>query len=304
MVAARRGLIKYAWLSIATAFLTIGLKVVAYSLTNSVGLLADALESGVNLVAAVLALIALTVAAQPPDEEHAYGHDKAEYFASGAEGTLILLAAVTIAISAVVRLLNPQPLVQLDVGLAVSVVAAILNLIVGRILLRAGRQYHSITLEADATHLLADVKTTAGVLIGVLAVSLTDWHILDPLIALFVTGQIVLAGIRLVRESVLGLMDTALPAEEIAQITGILDKHADNGVQYHALRTRQSASQRFMTVHIQVPGNWSVQKGHTLMEEIEQDVYQALRPISVLTHLEPLEDPSSWEDIALNREEV
>jgi cation diffusion facilitator family transporter len=201
------------------------------------------------------------------------------------------------------RFLNPQPLEQLGVGLTVSVLAAILNSIVGRILLHAGRQYHSITLEADAIHLLADVKTTAGVLIGLLAVSLTNWNFLDPLIALFVTGHIILAGIRLVRKSVLGLMDTALPTEEIDQITEILNSHADKGVQYHALRTRQSGAQRFMTVHIQVPGSWSVQKGHALMEEIEQDVYQALRPISVMTHLEPLEDPSSWEDIALNREE-
>jgi cation diffusion facilitator family transporter len=167
---------------------------------------------------------------------------------------------------------------------------------------RAGEQYRSITLEADADHLLSDVRTTIGVLVGLVAVSLTGWNFLDPLIALIVTGQIVMAGIRLVRRSVLGLMDTALPPEEVKQITDILEKHAPKGVHYHALRTRQSGAQRFMTVHIQVPGSWSVQKGHALLEEIEQDLYQRLRPISILTHLEPLEDPRSWQDIELNRE--
>jgi cation diffusion facilitator family transporter len=244
----------------------------------------------------------LTVAAQPPDEEHAYGHDKAEYFAGGVEGTLILIAAVTIGFSAVQRLLDPQPLEQLDIGLGVSVLAGILNFIVARILHRAGEQYRSVTLEADADHLLADVRTTIGVLVGLVAVSLTGWNFLDPLVALIVTGQIVMAGIRLVRRSVLGLMDTALPPEEVKQITDILEKHAPKGVHYHALRTRQSGAQRFMTVHIQVPGSWSVQKGHALLEEIEQDLYQRLRPISILTHLEPLEDPRSWQDIELNRE--
>jgi cation diffusion facilitator family transporter len=276
--------------------------VLAYILTGSVGLLSDAIESGVNLVAAVFALIVLTVAAQPPDEEHAYGHDKAEYFAGGVEGTLILVAAVTIGFSAVQRLLAPQPLEQLDIGLGVSILAGILNFIVARILRRAGEQYRSVTLEADADHLLSDVRTTIGVLVGLVAVSLTGWNFLDPLIALIVTGQIVLAGIRLVRRSVLGLMDTALPPEEVKQITDTLEKHAPNGVHYHALRTRQSGAQRFMTVHIQVPGSWSVQKGHALLEEIEQDLYQRLRPISILTHLEPLEDPRSWQDIELNRE--
>jgi cation diffusion facilitator family transporter len=304
MIAERKGLTKYAWLSIVTAFLTIGLKVTAYLMTGSVGLLSDALESGVNLVAAVLALVSLTVAAQPPDEEHAFGHDKVEYFASGAEGTLILIAAGTIAYSTIRRLLEPMPLEQLDVGLAVSVLAAVLNLIVGRFLLHAGKKYRSITLEADANHLLTDVRTTVGVLIGLVAVSLTDWHILDPLIALLVTAQVVWSGFRLVQKSVLGLMDTALPPDEVKQIVDIIEKHAAIGVGFHALRTRQSGAQRFMTVHIQVPGDWSVQRGHTLLEEIEQDVYLALRPISVVTHLEPLEDPSSWEDIELNRENV
>jgi cation diffusion facilitator family transporter len=302
MVAERKGLTRFAWLAIVTAILTIGLKMVAYLLTGSIGLLSDAIESGVNLVAAVFALIVLTVAAQPPDEEHTYGHDKVEYFAGGMEGTLILIAAVTIAYSAIQRLLSPQPLEQLDVGLIVSVLATILNFIVGRVLLQAGKKYRSVTLEADANHLLADVRTTVGVLLGLVAVWLTDWYFLDPLIALIVAGQIVWAGYRLVRNSVLGLMDTALPPEEVNQIEDIIERHAHEGVHYHALRTRQSGAQRFMTVHIQVPGSWSVQEGHTLLEEIEQDVYRLLRPISIVTHLEPVEDPRSWEDIELNRE--
>lgn len=297
-----RGRLKrYAWLSIAAALLTIALKAGAFFITGSVGLLADALESGVNLVTAVFALIILGIAAQPPDEEHAYGHSKAEYFAGGAEGTLIFIAAVTIGLAAVSRLANPQPLEQVGLGLTISVVAAVLNLAVARILLRAGRQYRSLTLEADARHLMTDVWTTAGVLVGIVAVSLTGWAILDPLIALLVAAQILVSGFRLVRESVYGLMDTALPAVEVREIIAILDSYAVDGVRYHALRTRQAGAQRFMSVHIQVPGAWTVQEGHSLLEDIERDVRESLAPISVFTHLEPLEDPRSWDDIAINR---
>ena len=297
----RSHLKRYAWLSIMAALLTIALKAGAFVITGSVGLLADALESGVNLIAAVFALIVLGIAAQPPDEEHAYGHSKAEYFASGAEGTLIFLAAITIALAAISRLLNPEPLEQIGLGLAVSVVAALLNLVVARILLRAGRQYRSITLEADAKHLMTDVWTTAGVLAGIGAVALTGWQILDPLIALVVAGQILIAGIRLVHESASGLMDKALPPEELQQIVGVLDSYAVDGVRYHALRTRLAGAQRFMSVHIQVPGAWSVQDGHSLLEDIDHDVRELLSPISVFTHLEPLEDPRSWDDIEINR---
>lgn len=297
----RSRLKRYAWLSIAAALTTIGLKATAFFITGSVGLLSDALESGVNLIAAVFALIILGVAAQPPDEEHAYGHSKVEYFAGGVEGTLIFLAAITIGVTAIDRLANPQLPEQLGLGLVISVVAAILNLMVARVLLRAGRQYRSITLEADARHLMTDVWTTAGVLVGVGAVALTGWEILDPLIALLVAVQILVAGLRLVRESVYGLMDTALPADEVTQIAEILDRYAVDGVRYHALRTRQAGAQRFMSVHIQVPGAWSVHDGHSLLEDIERDVRAALPPISVFTHLEPLEDPRSWDDIAINR---
>ena len=299
----RRHLTRYAWLSIATAVLTIGLKAAAYFLTGSVGLLSDALESGVNLAAAILALVTLTVAAQPPDEEHAYGHDKAEYFSGGAEGTLILFAAVTIAASAIQRLFNPQPLEQVGLGLAISVVAALCNLVVARILLQAGRQYNSVTLTADAHHLLADVWTSVGVVLGVGVVALTGWTILDPLIAVAVAGQIVYWGFQLVRQAVQGLMDTALPATEMEKIVAVLERYRARGVTYHALRSRQSGARRFVSVHIQVPGAWSVQRGHGVLEEIERELRQALSPISVFTHLEPIEDPTSWRDISLLRQD-
>lgn len=303
MLVERKGLTKFAWLSIATALMTIGLKALAFLLTGSVGLLSDALESTVNLVAAIVALIVLTIAAQPPDEEHAYGHAKAEYFSSGVEGTLILIAALTISLSAINRLLNPQPLELLGIGIAVSVLAAALNLIVARILLRAGSQYRSVALQADAQHLMTDVWTTAGVLLGLVMVTLSDWQFLDSIIALFVAARILFSGVKLLRGSILGLMDTALPANEVSQIVQVLDKYAQSGVQYHALRTRESGAQRFMSVHIQVPGAWSVQAGHSLLEEIEKELREVLPPISVFTHLEPIEDPRSWEDISINRQE-
>lgn len=297
----RRRLTRYAWLSILTACVTISLKFAAYWLTGSVGLLSDALESVVNLVAALAALLALIIAALPPDQDHAYGHSKVEYFSSGLEGSLIIVAAITIAYSAVGRLLSPVPLEQVGIGLAVSVLAALLNLFTARVLLRAGRQYRSVTLIADAHHLMTDVWTSAGVLLGVGAVAITGWIVLDPLLALLVALQIVRSGIRLLRESALGLMDTALPNNEQQEIIDILERHSQDGVTYHALRTRQAGAQRFVSVHVQVPGAWTVQAGHSLVEEIEREVRQVMAPVSILTHLEPVEDPVSWEDVELNR---
>jgi cation diffusion facilitator family transporter len=299
----RRRLTRYAWLSIATAVFTIGLKAAAYFLTNSVGLLSDALESGVNLITAVLALIVLSIAAQPPDEEHAYGHTKAEYFAAGAEGMLILFAAVTIGVTAGQRLLNPQPLEQIGLGLLIAVVAAACNGLTARILLQAGREHDSPTLTGEGKHLMTDVWTTGGVLFGVGAVVITGWGWLDPLIAVVVAGQVVVSGLRLLRQAVDGLMDRALPPAEMAQIVAVLDAHKGAQVQYHALRTRKSGSRRFITVHVQVPGAWSVQRGHELLEEIERDLRQTLPSVSVFTHLEPIEDPVSWQDIPLLRED-
>lgn len=299
----RRRLTRYAWLSIATALVTIGLKAGAYLLTGSVGLLSDAMESGVNLVAAIIALVALTIAARPPDEEHAYGHSKAEYFSSGIEGGMIIVAALMIMASATGRLLYPQPLQRIETGLLISLVAAGLNLATAIVLGRAGKEYDSATLQADARHLMTDVWTTAGVLLAVGAVAVTGWDALDPIIAILVALHILRSGFLLMRNSAYGLMDTALPDTEQEKIVSILEDHVDDGVMYHALRTRKSGAQRFISVHVQVPGAWSVQRGHTLLEEIEADIREAFPRVSVFTHLEPVEDPVSWHDIPLNREE-
>lgn len=303
--AQRASLTRFAWLSIGAAVATIGLKAGAYFVTGSVGLLSDALESLVNLVAAVVALVVLTIAARPPDEDHAYGHDKAEYFSSGVEGGLILIAALSIAWAAVGRLRDPQPIEQAGLGLLISVVASAINFGVARILLQAGRQHHSITLEADAHHLMTDVWTSVGVVLGVAAVALTGWERLDPIIALIVAANIVWSGVRLLQRSALGLLDTALPAAERGQVVAILTAYADReGVQFHALRTRQAAARRFVSVHILVPGSWTVQRGHALLECIEADVRNALPNTTVFTHLEPLEDPESFEDQTLDRAET
>src|SRR5215216_423603 len=298
----RDSLTRFAWLSIGAAVLTMGLKVVAYLLTHSVGLLSDALESLVNLAGALMALAMLIVAARPADEDHAYGHSKAEYFSSGVEGALILVAAVSIGVAAVERFLNPKPLEQVGLGLAVSVAASLVNLGVALVLLRAGRRYHSVALEADAHHLLADVWTSAGVLAGVLAVAWTGWQRLDPIVALAVAANIVRLGTRIVRSSVLGLMDTALPAGELERVRGVLEPHRKAGVEFHALRTRQSGARRFVSLHVLVPGDWTVHEGHQLLERIEADIRGVVPNVTVFTHLESLDDPASWEDLALDRE--
>lgn len=299
----RRQLTRYAWLSVATSVAIILLKVAAYRLTGSIGFLSDALESGANIVAALITLGALVVAARPPDREHTYGHTKVEYLSSGTEGALILLAAVFIAVQAVRRLMEPQPLESLGPGILVSAVAAAANYAVARVLLRAGRQHRSAALTADARHLLTDVWTSAGVIVGVGLAGLTGWLWLDPVVALVVAAQIAWTGTNLIRGAVNGLMDVALPDEEVAQIREILERHTVGGVTFHALRTRQAGAGRFVSVHIQVPGQWSVQQGHELLETIELELRQALAPITVFTHLEPVEDPASWEDVALFRGE-
>jgi cation diffusion facilitator family transporter len=297
----RSSLTRFAWLSIAAAILTIGLKAIAYQLTGSVGLLSDALESFVNLAGALMALAMLTIAARPADEDHLYGHSKAEYFSSGAEGMLILVAAISIGIAAVQRLMTPKPLEQIGFGIGISIVASFVNLAVGLVLRRAGKQYNSITLEANAKHLMTDVWTSAGVLVGVGAVALTGWVRLDPIVALVVAGNIVWSGFQIVRNSVLGLMDTALPVEEQITLQKVLDQHLQTGVQYHALRTRQSGARRFISLHVLVPGEWTVQRGHQLLERIEADIRLALPTAAVFTHLESLNDPASWDDMALDR---
>jgi len=298
----RAGLKRFAWLSIAAAVLTIGLKTLAFMLTDSVGLLSDAMESGVNLVAAIMALSMLTVAARPPDEEHAYGHSKAEYFSSGVEGALILVAAGSITWTAIGRLLAPRPLEGLGIGILMSTAASAINLGVAYVLLQAGKRYQSITLEADARHLMTDVLTTAGVLVSLGVVTLTHWQILDPLIAIAVALNIIWSGVGLVRRSVLGLMDTAIPAEDQQKIIEILNRHATRGVQYHDLRTRQAAAEQFISVHVLVPGKWSVQQGHDLLEKIESEMRAALPRALVTSHLEPVEDPAAWEGTILEKQ--
>ena len=297
----RKSLTRFAWISIAAAILTIALKSVAYFLTGSVGLLSDALESIVNLVGAIMALAMLTVAARPADDDHTYGHSKAEYFSSGVEGTLILIAAISIIWTAAPRLLNPQPLEQVGLGLAVSVVASLINMAAAYVILQAGKRYKSITLEADAHHLMTDVWTSVGVLGGVGIVALTGWERLDPIVAFIVAANIIWAGVRIVRASVLGLMDTALPDSERTAILGILDGYKQQGIQYHALRTRQSGARRFVSFHVLVPDAWTVLEGHQLLEKIEADVRTALPEITVFTHLEPLNDPASFDDTKLDR---
>lgn len=294
-------LTRFAWLSIAAAVATMALKGVAYLLTGSVGLLSDALESLVNLAGALMALAMLTVAARPPDEDHAYGHGKAEYFSAGAEGALIVIAALSIAVAAVDRLMHPRPLQQLGLGLAVSAVAGLLNLAVALVLLRASRRHRSATLQASAHHLLTDVWTTVGVLVGVAAVAITGWLTLDPLVALAVAANIVWTGGRILRDSVAGLMDAALPAGEQRLLHELLRRYAAEGVEYHALRTRRAGAQRFVSLHVLVPPTWSVQQGHDMLERIEADIRDALPPVTVLTHLEPLGDPVAMNDQDLHR---
>lgn len=291
----------YAFLSIGAALVTIVLKFIAYFLTGSVGLFSDATESLVNLAAALVALWAITFAAQPPDAEHTFGHTKAEYFSSGVEGALILVAAGGIAISAINRFFTPQPLEQLGLGLILSLVATAVNGAVALVLLSAGRRLRSITLKADAHHLLTDVWTSVGVVLGLLLVKLTGWLFLDAAIALLVAANIIWVGVKLLRETFLGLLDTALESESQHIITDILVPYQEQGIIFHAMLTRVAGSRQFVSFHVLVPGEWTVQRGHALCEEIELTIINTLPGTHVTTHLEPLEDPTSWTDLGLDR---
>lgn len=292
---------RYILLSIAAALVTMGLKFGAYQLTSSVGLFSDVAESSVNLIAALAAFWALTVAAQPPDKEHTFGHSKAEYFSSGLEGFLILVAAISIAITAIPRLLNPQPISELELGLGLSLIASLINGGVAWILLRAGKRLRSITLRADAHHLLTDVWTSIGVVAGLVVVKLTGWLILDPIMALLVAVHIAWVAIKLLRETMAGLMDSALPESDQAVIRATLTAYQAQGIHFHALRTRVAGARNFVSFHVLVPGDWTVQKGHELCDTLEQSIMTALPGTHVMTHLEPLEDPVSWADAELDR---
>ena len=295
-------LTRFAWLSIGAAVLTITLKMGAYWLTNSVSLLSDALESLVNLVTAIIALIALTIASRPADDEFSFGYSKVEFFSSGFEGGMILIAAGSIVATAIPRLIAPQPLEQVGLGLIVSAIASLINLAVSRVLTTAGIRYDSIILQADAHHLMTDVITTGGVLVGVGLVTLSGWERLDPLIAILVAANILRTGFGLLRQAGQGLMDKSLPTEEIQAIRDIFQGYDQEGIRFHALRTRSAAARRFVSMHILVPGQWSVQRAHHLAEQVERQIRQRFPKIVVFTHVEPLEDPNSWADSSLDRE--
>ena len=297
----RPSLTRYAWLSIAAALITIALKAGAYVLTGSVGLLSDAIESIVNLFAAIMALSMLTIAARPADESHTYGHGKAEYFSSNMEGILILVAAVGIMVTAVERIINPREIEQVGIGLAVSVVATLVNFVVARVLLKAGKQYGSITLEADSHHLMTDVWTSIGVLVGVGAAGLTGWSILDPIIALAVSVNIIYTGMQLIRRSVEGLMDASLSKDEMQAVEDVLAKYREQGIAFHALRTRQAGARHFISVHVLVPGKLTVHDAHHIAEDIENEIRAVVQNSVAFTHLEPIEDKLSHEDIYLDR---
>ena len=293
---------RYALLSIAAALATIVLKGAAWWVTGSVGLLSDALESFVNLAAAVLALSMLRLAATPPDKDHPYGFSKAEYLAAGIEGALIVLAAAGILFASFPRLIHPAPLETPGFGLALSAGATAINLAVGLVLIRAGREHHSITLEADGKHLMTDVWTSAGVIVGVALVWLTGWLRLDPLIALGVAVHIVWTGVGLVRRSVSGLLDAAISPDEENELTKLFAEYSNRyGVTFHALRTRQAGPRRFISFHFLVPDKWSVARAHKLSEEIESRMRSMVPNASIITHIEPISDPASYDDQELDR---
>ncbi len=296
-----RSLTSYAWLSIGAAFATMALKLVAWLMTGSVGLLSDALESLVNVGGATMALLMLHWAAAPPDDEHAYGHNKAEYFSSGFEGTLILAAAIAISWTAIQRFLHPQGVEQIGIGLVVSTIATIINFVMARMLLRAGREHTSVALEADGHHLMTDVWTSLGVLVGVGLVWVTGRSIFDPLTALAVAINTMWTGWRLLREATAGLMDAAWPEDEQRALTDVLAEFKSPDVNFHAVRTRRAGARRFVSFHVLVPGAWTVQKGHELLERVEDRLAQRVSNVTVLTHLEPIEDPASYADSGLGR---
>lgn len=300
----RRLLVRYAWLSVAAAISTMAIKFVAFAVTSSVGLLSDSLESTVNLVASVGAVIALTIASRPADAEHHYGHAKAEYFSSFAEGAMIMLAAAMIALTAIDRLINPKPLEHLGIGVAISIGASLINLAVALVLLGVGRRSRSIALEADGKHLMTDVWTTAGVVSAVMLIGLTGWEWLDPLIALVVAANIVVSGLRLVARSSQGLMDVALPQQQRDAIDQVLERHTSVNTLFHGLRTRESGHRAFMSVHVLVPGAWSVQRAHDYVENVELDLRAVVNDLTVDTHIEPLEDARSFADEGLDRRSV
>lgn len=279
----------YIWLSIMAAIATIVLKLLAWWFSGSVGLLSDALESFVNLAGAAFALAMISVARVPPDDEHPFGHSKAEYFSSGFEGLMICAAAAGIFITAIPRLLHPQALESLGIGLWFSAASTLLNFIVAKVLMGAAKRLRSIALEGDSRHLMTDVWTSIGVIIALGAVKLTGWLILDALIAIAVAMHILFEGWHLIRDAVQGLMDQALPQADVERIETLLKEYAPRGIRYAGLMTRQAGSQRFVHVNILVPGDWRVDAAHVVLDEIELRINATLGGAHTTTHLEPVE---------------
>jgi cation diffusion facilitator family transporter len=288
-----------ALLSIAAALLTLGLKFGAYAVTDSVGLLSDAVESTVNLVAALTALFAIWYAARPIDRNHPYGHEKIEFFASGIEGTLILFAAGSIIWYAIGRMIDPRPVESIGLGAGITLLATLVNLAVARILLYVARERGSVVLAADGRHLLADVLTSAGVIAGLILVRLTGIEELDPLIALIVAVNIVRTGIGLLRTSIDGLLDRALPEQDQERLRTVIQAELEPGATFHALRTRKAGSRRFVDFHLLLPGVVSVQQAHDVTRRVEKAVKTAFPAAEVTIHIEPIEERASWEDSAL-----
>lgn len=296
---------RFIYLSIAAAIVTILLKFYAYFVTGSMGLLSDALESFVNLFAAIFALIMFNVSQKPADKEHEFGHSKAEYFSSAAEGALILVAAFSIIWTTVPRLINPQPIENINTGLLFSLLATVINLVVGLILIHTGKKTNSLLLEADGKHLMTDVLTSGGVIVAILIVKFTGWTIVDPIIAILVALNVIYAGYRLIVRSASGLMDACLPEEDMSKITAYLDSLKDKKIEYHSLQTRAAGQRKFVSLHVLVPGKWTVKQAHDYADEIEEVIVNMfIEPVTVHTHLEPVEDPASMIDIGLDRQGI
>lgn len=289
-------LIRYIWLSIAAACATIALKSSAAFITGSVSLFSDALESVVNLVAALIALWAIRLANQPADLGHHFGHGKAEYLSAAIEGTMIVAAAGMILYSAIPRLFNPTEIDDTAIGLGLAVIAGAINAAVGLTLIRAGKKNRSIALTADGRHLMADVWTSVGVVLGVAVVAIFKIPILDPIIAIAVAANILWVGLQLIRRSTSGMLDAAISPEEMDQVTVLLDGfRRDFDVDFHAVRSRESGRQRFIYMHVLVPDAWTVRKGHELTMLIRDAIAQVLPNTVTFTHIEPLGDPASYD---------
>lgn len=298
----KQSLKKFVYLSIAAAVVTIGLKFSAYFYTGSMGLLSDALESCVNLIAAIIALIMIHIAEMPADKRHGFGHTKAEYFSSAIEGGLIMLAAFSIIWSATPRLFNPQPIENVGLGLAISVSASLVNFGVAMILLKNAKKHRSLLLEADGKHLMTDVWTSVGVIVAIGLVKLTGWLILDPIIAIAVAINIIWTGFQLLKRSASGLMDASISDEDLEKVTDYLNGLKTEYIDYHSLMTRQAGLRKFISLHLLVPGDWSVKKGHDFAENVEETIEEMLTElVTVSTHIEPIEDPTSMRDIGIDR---